>query len=151
MERAANIRVYKVEDKSTLMDILSLNVPQYFHKNEIEDYFNYLDYEIEDYFVIEFDNQLIGAGGINFANNRTIGKISWDIIHPNQQKKGFGKQLLTHRIEHLKKIDSVELISVRTSQHTYKFYEKNGFKLNNIIKDYWAEGFDLYEMTHVKI
>ena len=58
-----------------------------------------------------------------------------------------GTQLLKHRIDILKSMEDVKKISVRTSQVAYKFYEKQGFELFEIIKDYWAEGFDLYNMN----
>ena len=33
-----------------------------------------------------------------------------------------------------------------TSQHAYQFYEKMGFELEKIEKEYWAKNFDLYIM-----
>ncbi|WP_017259398.1 GNAT family N-acetyltransferase [Pedobacter arcticus] len=141
------IRQYQLEDKEILLDILKLNVPNYFAPSEIDDLESYLDNEIEHYFVAELNSKIVGAGGINFENNYTIGKISWDFIAPDFQGKGIGQKLLAHRINFLKSIPSVENVLVRTSQHAYKFYEKNGFVLKEFQKDYWAPGFDLYKMV----
>ena len=94
--------------------------------------------------------EIIGCGGINFAKNKTIGKISWDILHPDYQGKMIGTQLLQFRLEKLKAIKNIEKITVRTSQFVYKFYEKQGFHLLKIRKDYWAKGFDLYDMEYLK-
>lgn len=55
---------------------------------------------------------------------------------------------MKHRIDKLNSIDSIKKITVRTSQVTYKFYEKQGFELFEIIKDYWADGFDMYNMEY---
>ena len=96
-----------------------------------------------------YKRQIVGCGGINFAENGTIGKISWDMIHPAFQGKSLGTKLLKHRIEVLESISSVEKITVRTSQVAYRFYEKQGFVLNDIKKNYWAEGFDMYSMESV--
>jgi ribosomal protein S18 acetylase RimI-like enzyme len=38
------------------------------------------------------------------------------------------------------------MIIVRTSQLAYKFYQKVGFELEKTEKDFWAKGFDLYQM-----
>ena len=67
---------------------------------------------------------VVGWGGINFAENKTIGKISWDIIHPDFQGKSLGTKLLKYRIEVLKTIPGIQKITVRTLQVAYKFYEK---------------------------
>ena len=72
----------------------------------------------------------------------SVGKLSWDIFHPLHQGKGLSTKLTQFRIEALKKYPSVKTISVRTSQLVYPFYEKFGFKTKEIIKDYWAIGFD---------
>ena len=62
------------------------------------------------------------------------------------QGKTLGTLLLKYRIEKLKSIGSIQRITVRTSQAAYGFYEKQGFVLNEIKKDYWAKGFDMYNM-----
>ena len=93
-------------------------------------------------YVLVTNDRIVGCGGINFADDKTVGKISWDIIHPDYQGKSLGKQLLEYRIDKLKSIDRVRKITVRTSQLVYKFYQKQGFVLKATHKDYWAKGID---------
>ena len=148
MNNLITIREYTPKDKDAVMNLIRLNIPKYFAPAEEADLSAYLDHEREFYYVLLFDGKLVGCGGINFADNKTIGKISWDILHPEYQGKSLGSQLLKYRIEKLKSIDSIQKITVRTSQLVYKFYEKQGFQLNEVKKDYWAKGFDLYSMEY---
>ncbi|GCB36047.1 GNAT family N-acetyltransferase [Bacteroides faecalis] len=142
------IREYQTTDKYALIDLIRLNTPKYFAINEEADLNEYLDTKRELYYVLLSDKKIVGCGGINFADNKTIGKISWDILHPQYQGKSLGTQLLKHRIEILKSISSIQKITVRTSQLAYKFYEKRGFVLNEIKRDFWAKGFDMYYMEY---
>ena len=142
------IRPYKSSDKTDLLTLIDLNTPLYFASTEKSDFDRYLDSEIELYYVITFEGKIMGCGGINFQDDKSVGVISWDMVHPNCQGKSFGKQLLHHRIETLKKIASIQKIIVRTSQLTYKFYQKQGFQATEIVSDYWAPGFDLYFMEY---
>lgn len=144
------IRTYQPEDKHHVLHLFRLNTPNYFAPEEETDLIFYLNQELELYYVVEFNSEIIGCGGINFAENKTIGKISWDILHPDYQGKMIGTQLLQFRLEKLKAIKNIEKITVRTSQFVYKFYEKQGFHLLKIRKDYWAKGFDLYDMEYLK-
>ena len=148
LERQDEPFEYEPTDKDAVINLIRLNIPKYFAPTEETDLNYYLDHERELYYVLLFDGQIVGCGGINFAENRTIGKISWDIIHPAFQGKKLGTKLLKHRISVLKTIDSVQKITVRTSQLAYKFYEKQGFELNEVKEDYWAKGFDLYRMEY---
>ena len=148
MNNSITIREYKSIDKSTVINLIKLNTPKYFAPEEENDFSNYLDNERELYYVLLFNEKIVGCGGINFAENKTIGKISWDILHPQYQGKSLGSQLLKYRIEKIKVIDSIQKITVRTSQLAYKFYEKQGFELNEVKEDYWAKGFDLYRMEY---
>ncbi len=149
MNNEAVIRKYKETDKRDVIHLMQLNTPKYFSPEEEMGFNQYLDNEIEQYFVVEYNNTLVGCGGINFDDSST-GVISWDIFHPDYQSKGFGSQLLNFRINKLKELENIRKIIVRTSQLTYLFYEKLGFKLLEVKKDYWAEGLDMYRMEYVK-
>ena len=142
------IREYKSIDKNAVLELIRLNIPKYFASSEEDDFSRYLDSEIELYYVLFFDKKLVGCGGINFSDNRMTGKISWDILHPEYQGKSLGTYLLEYRIKKLKSIDSVQRITVRTSQLAYKIYEKRSFELLEVKKDYWARGFDMYRMEY---
>ena len=142
------IREYQPTDKNAVIDLIRQNTPAYFAQEEEADFSNYLDSERELYFVLLFNNEIVGCGGINFTEDKTCGKISWDIIHPQHQGKSLGTQLLKYRIEKLKSVGSIRKITVRTSQLVYKFYEKQGFTLKEIKKNYWAKGFDMYNMEY---
>ena len=140
------IRAYSPEEKEHLLNLIRLNTPKYFDPSEEVGLVSYLDNETEDYFVVEENDIIIGCGGINYSEEENAVVISWDIIHPEHQGKGIGRKLLEYRINLVKENSEYKTIVVRTSQLTDKFYEKLGFKLEFIEKDYWAEGYDLYQM-----
>lgn len=146
MVKGVFIREFVQGDKQIVLDLFRLNTPTFFSPNEEEDLIYYLDNEIEKYFVILLDEKLVGCGGINFKEDGEIGLLSWDFLHPEFQRMGVGTALLNHRIDILKSIPAVKKIRVRTSQHAYTFYEKGGFEVVEKLKDYWADGFDLYAM-----
>ena len=140
------IQPYQSNDKKSVLHLFDLNTPQYFSLSEREDLIRYLDEEIEDYFVVISDGEIVGAGGINYLWEQNIARISWDMIHPDKQGQGIGSLLTKHRLSHISKNEKISLVEVRTSQHTHLFYEKMGFELKTTEKDYWAPGFDLYAM-----
>lgn len=141
------IRAYIPSDQAVVLQLFDGNTPQYFDETERAGLVHYLDHETEDYFVVEEQDEIVGSGGINYELQAKAAIISWDIIKPNQQGKGIGRKLTQYRIQHIHTKADIEKIVVRTSQHTYKFYKKMGFKLLKIEQDYWAKGFDLYEMV----
>lgn len=143
-----HVRAYTPSDETALLQILKLNIPTYFAESEIDDLKKYLNTEVEKYFVVELNNQIVGAGGINFIDNYQEGRISWDFIDPQYHGCGIGKELLNYRLKIFKSMETIKIISVRTSQLVYKFYEKNGFVIKEKIKDYWADGFDMYVMIY---
>ena len=141
------IRAYSESDKPEVIKLLQLNTPEYFDPSEEIDFIDYLDNEIEDYFVVLRKSKIVGAGGINYFPDEYTSRISWDMIHPEYQGKGVGKELTQYRINLIKASSkNIKLIVVRTSQLTFKFYQKMGFRLDKIEKDFWAKDFDLYQM-----
>jgi GNAT superfamily N-acetyltransferase len=131
-----------------VISLFRLNTPAYFAVEEEKELSNYLDHFSQHYYIIEWDGNIIGCGGINLSGDLTNARISWDFFHPDHQGKGQGNRLLKFRIEKIKEFKSIKTITVRTSQLAYPFYEKAGFVLKETIKDYWARGFDLYRMEY---
>ena len=148
MTEVVSIRKYLPADKDAVLALFRMNVPRYFAPAEEEDLRYYLDHHAENYFLLEQAGTLLGSGGFNVDDDFSVGKISWDIFHPEQQGKGLGTFLTKYRIEVLQAHPTVKTISVRTSQLAFGFYEKRGFVLQKMVKDYWAEGFDLYQMEY---
>lgn len=148
MAHVITIREYKVTDNQDVIDLIKLNIPEFFAVSEEEDFKEYLDNERELYYVLLYDDEIVGCGGINFSDDRTMAKISWDIFHPDYQGKSLGTQLLKYRLDIIKSMDHIQKITVRTSQFAYVFYKKQGFEIFEIVKDYWSPGFDLYNMEY---
>jgi N-acetylglutamate synthase-like GNAT family acetyltransferase len=140
------IRNYRQQDKPHVITLMRLNIPKYFDASEEPGFVNYLDHEREDYFVVETDGKLIGAGGINYEDDGQTGIISWDMIHPDYQGKGIGRALTQHRLDVMYNKPELSTIRVRTTQLTDQFYAKMGFQLERTEKDFWAKGLDLYQM-----
>ncbi|WP_128548246.1 GNAT family N-acetyltransferase [Larkinella soli] len=141
-----NIRPYTPADREAVIGLLRLNTPRYFAESEEGDLIYYLENHAGHYFVLEEEGRMLGCGGFNLSDDGTVGKISWDFFHPEHQGRGLGSRLTRYRIEKLKEHASVKTVSVRTSQMAWRFYEKQGFELKEVVLDYWAPGFDLYRM-----
>ena len=140
------IRKFEERDITLLLDLMKLHVLASFAETEIQDFENYLKFEIEHYFVIQDHELIVACGGINFKGTADQAWLSWDIVHPNLQSKGLGSMLLNHRIEVVKRMPQIHTLWVRTSQTASKFYEMKGFKIFKHVPDFWAKGFDLVEM-----
>lgn len=144
-----NIRPYQDADSASLVTLLTYNVPVSFAQSEVKDFEHYLKTEATNYYVVQYDGHIIGAGGYNLLDEGREARISWDFFHPDYQGRGYGAQLLQHRLKAIKELPSVIRIVVRTSQMAHHFYAKNGFELKEVILDYWAKGYDLYLMEHL--
>ncbi|GAA4469323.1 hypothetical protein GCM10023189_56200 [Nibrella saemangeumensis] len=140
------IRSYTDADREGVLSLLRLNTPAYFSESEEDDLIEYLNHHSQHYFVMESEGALLGCGGFNLFDEEELARISWDIIHPGHQGKGLGRLLTQYRIARIREYPHIKTIVVRTSQLVYKFYERLGFDLKEVTKDYWAEGFDLYYM-----
>lgn len=145
------IRDYHPSDHTQVIELLKLNTPAYFAPSEEKDLLDFLANHIDRYFVAEANGKIIACGGFNLADDGKIARISWDIVHPESQGIGIGSELTRFRLRKIREIESVETISVRTTQLVYLFYGGFGFETKEVIGDFWADGFDLYRMEREKV
>lgn len=144
-----NIRAFQKSDTNSLLKVFDENTPRYFSPEERQDYAQYLQNEIEDYFIVLKDNNIVGAGGINYLNEEI--RISWDLVSKHHHGQGIGRFLTEFRIAHIQVKDQANRpIVVRTTPMVSGFYKKLGFQVENRHKDYWAPGYDMVRMTFRK-
>jgi N-acetylglutamate synthase-like GNAT family acetyltransferase len=151
----SNIRLYHKNDKQQCLDTFKSNVPDFFSENEIADFEAFLD-RLEtgipktQFFVIEDENRIVGCGGFGDKDNKNIISLAWGHIHKNEHKKGLGQQLLTYRLALIKQLFPQLTLTIDTTQFSYGFYEKNGFRLLKITENYYTEGMYRYDMEFTK-
>jgi ribosomal-protein-alanine N-acetyltransferase len=114
------IRPYNPKDKEQLINLLRLNTPAYFAPSEEKDYIDYLQHHADNYFLIEKEGVVLGAGGFNLLEENKLARISWDLVHPDAQGKGLGRMLTKYRIDKIREHPEVRVIAVRTSQLVFK-------------------------------
>lgn len=140
----ASIIPYLPAHKPFLVDIFNTNVPKYFAEEELVLFSKFLDENESPYFVILKDGLIVGSGGIALNEPHVV--MTWGMIQKSFHKQGYGKQLLAFRIHLAKQMYPNKKIALGTTQHSYSFFEKFGFKTLYYKKDYWAKDLDLYHM-----
>ena len=140
------IRSYQTQDRDILTDIFRMNVPKYFDSNEEKDFIEYLVTYGDTYLVLEENQQIIGGSGYYFNDQDASGRITWIFFHPDYSGKGLGRMAVEYCLNQLKLDQQIRELIVTTSQHAFRFFEKFGYKVHYIEKDYWGKGLDLYEM-----
>jgi N-acetylglutamate synthase-like GNAT family acetyltransferase len=140
------IRSYHPSDKESLIDILQLNVPKYFDAAEVNEFINYLALKSDTYLIIEHENKIVGGVGYEIRESDRSGRINWIFLHPGYSGIGLGIQAVEHCLAILRSDAAVKKLTIRTSQLVSQFFEKFGYQLIKVEKDYWAKGLDLYLM-----
>lgn len=148
MEDHINIREYRPEDENKIMEVFLENVPKYFAAHEAEEFRMFLREGPSNYYLILVSGNITGAGGFDFTADRQSAYLCWGFLAPAYHGKGIGRQLLDFRIKKISGNEHVTSLKVRTSQLAYKFFERNGFVLKQVVENFWAEGLDLYDMEY---
>ncbi len=151
------IRPYLATDKPDCLEAFKSNMPEFFAPAELPDFESWLDQQAapaatdesksrEQYFVAELNGRAVGCGGyyIDLDTNKAI--MTWGMIHRSLHRQGIGRQLFQYRIALIKSISPDSTIVLDTSQHAYPFFQKLGFVITKITRDFYAKGIDRYDM-----
>ena len=153
------IRPYVEKDEIDCLLAFKSNVPQYFTEGEVLDFQAFLKNDIQptskaytggicQYFVILFQQKIVGCGGFSDRYNNQNITLTWGLIHKDFHKMGLGKALLLYRLNEIKRIFPGLPVSIDTTQFSYPFFEKFGFNTTKITLDYYTKGLDRYDMVH---
>jgi hypothetical protein len=154
---STTIRKYEANDYHACMKAFQTNVPKYFTSEEVEEFERFLtklaDPEAIDnpfYYVLELDNRIISCGG--FGKKDGIDGIPsitfvWGLVSIEHHKKGFGEQLLKFRLTEIKKQFPNRQVILDTTQFSFSFFEKYGFKTVKITENSYGEGMHRYDMV----
>ncbi len=141
-----NIRHYTQKDFEDCISIFRSNMPDFLDPSEEEEFTQYLRDEPETYFVMFDSNKVKACGGYYVDEKKGIAGLSWGMVHRQFHKIGFGKQLVEFRLQKLHTDFPGVDVLLNTSQHTYRFFERFGFEVENITPDGYGVGLDRYDM-----
>lgn len=131
-------------------------MPLYFADEELPLFSAFLEKDVfaKHYSVVLKDRLMVGCGGISLNQptkytNEPHVIMTWGMVDSKNHKEGLGKALLLFRIHQANEIYPDIKIALGTTQYTFEFFEKYGFKTVAFEKDHWAKGLDLYQMELV--
>ena len=140
------IQKYQDHHLKGCLSLFNTNIPIYFAKGEKLLFKNYLQTNHIHYYVLFKKNIIVASGGYGFNKKEKTIDLTWGMVDLNLHKKGYGKALLNYRIKKISADFPNTNITLNTSQKTFKFYEKFGFQLQKITKNFYREGLDRYDM-----
>ncbi|WP_276134552.1 GNAT family N-acetyltransferase [Polluticoccus soli] len=152
------IRSYIPTDRAACLDIFDSNCPKYFDPSErafIEQWLNaqdagqptYPNSSADHFYVLEKNNKVIACGGFYLLNDEHAASIAWGMVHSDEHRQGYGKELFQFRVKELQKILPGAKITLDTSQQTFGFFEKMGLTVQAVTKDGYGAGLDRYDMA----
>ena len=132
------------------VSIFKTNTPHFLDYSEQPLFENYLlKKNIQYYVLFNEDNRIVSSGGYGYNNKIKTVDLTWGMVDGNYHKNGFGRYLTEYRIRKITTEYPKSDVLLNTTQHTFRFYEKFGFKITKMTKDYYALGLDRYDMIKV--
>ena len=152
----ARIRRMSVDDLEEVLRIIRLH--------DSDDYraakqvFNELDFDAlgdDDYVVCEAldEGRVVGVTG-HYPDDleaEGIHWLGWTYVNPYAQGRGYGSMLLKHVIDALRRRGVRKLYLSTSSLEKFakavRFYERHGFVIEGVLKDYYQDGEDQIMMA----
>ena len=143
-----NIRAYNLSDLGAVVAIFRSNIPKYFGPSEESGLHDFLRDHSEDYYVLEVDCDIVGAGGIALNGDLDPPTVSlcWGMVRRDHLGTGLGKALTDFRVDLAQQKYPGVALTVGTSQHTEGFYKKYGFVTVEHTPDGYGPGIDICRM-----
>lgn len=148
------IRKLVKQDRDVLKKILVDT--NHFNEEEIKVALELIDLYLndenqKDYIIYVYEDSGSAAGYICYGRRPlTEGTydLYWIAVDPNIHGKGIGSKLVEHMESDVKKLYGYLILIETSGKAEYegerRFYEKNGYGVQTVIKDFYRAGDDLY-------
>jgi ribosomal-protein-alanine N-acetyltransferase len=152
------IRNYQASDREACLRIFDGNTPLFFDPSERESLLNWLQAKdegrmayasnlAEHFYVLELAGRVMGCAGVYIPGDEKLANMVWGMVERDLHKKGLGRELLVYRINIIQKEYPDCAIILDTTQHSYGFFERLGFRVTRITPDFYGPGLSRYDMV----
>jgi ribosomal protein S18 acetylase RimI-like enzyme len=150
------LRYYEASDRNDCLRAFLTNVPEYFTQDEVRDFADFLTrLELKQiathFYVVVIGSQVLGCGGFGDKNGDGLISLAWGHVHKDYHEKGYGEALLKYRLKAIAELMPKQTVVVDTTQFSFGFFEKFGFKTTKITPDYYALGMHRYDMELIPV
>ena len=152
------LRAYIASDKDRCITLFKSNCPKFFAPEELDPFILWLDHqnqgtptysnsEKECYYVLALPNVgVIGCGGFYMVKDENRAQLAWGMVHADFHKMAYGTALYKYRQEQIHKLKPDCNITLGTSQYSYSFFEKMGYKIDTIVEFGYGKEIHRYDM-----
>jgi ribosomal protein S18 acetylase RimI-like enzyme len=146
------IREYELLDRERCLQIFESNQPDYFSEQEYQEFVDWLDApERPTYSVVELGGDIVACGGLYVSDDEDHVGMAWGMVHRDWQRNGIGRKLTEFRLKQMQELSPHLEQRLATSQLTYGFYEKLGFRTIKVTQNGFGPGIDRYDMIRKQL
>ena len=146
-----HIAVYTDNWRASCMEAFVSNVPQYFTEAEIAQFEDWLEKMKEGrtnwhYYVVLSGDILLGCGGFVYDEENHKVTFAWGLVNRKFHKQGWGKLLLTYRLDKIRALYAGADVILDTTQFSTTFFEQYGFVTVKYTENGYTDGLHRYDM-----
>jgi GNAT superfamily N-acetyltransferase len=144
---APSMRRYQPSDLAECAALMRSNIPKSFLPGDLATFTTWLTSTTDPFFICAIAGQIVACGGYSLVLPAQAW-LRWGIVAREHHRRGIGSYLLTRRLHEMRRgTHSVGEVRVETSQHSYGFFVRHGFKVESWRSDAFGPGHDRVEMA----
>lgn len=150
------IRPYRPADYSDCIQAFDSNCPGFFADDEKEEFQELLQSFAQAetaenasgvyYYVTETEGRIVACAGFYLPPDDSPATLVWGMVARDHHRKGIGDTLLKYRLNKIQELRPGTRVLLDTTQLSYGFFERSGFRVTKITTDFYAPGLDRYDM-----
>lgn len=142
------IRLYTPDDYAACLAIFDSNMPKFVDPSERSDFESFLNTRAVEtgYLVVTESDSVIACGGLTVPDTNGTAYFSWGLVDRKRHGQGIGRKLAEARLEAARQTGGIHKVAMDTSQLTFGFYEKFGFRTTKVTKNGYGPALDRYDM-----